>query len=279
MLSSALITRRKLAIAWICLIYIDVLGYSDTTVVIITVTPKASIGNLVWNDANNDGIHQNTEGGIANVDVTLYKFDYNTSTYVAVGTKTTDGNGKYLFNGLDSGTYYVKLPVIPTGFSSSTGDGPTDADGVGTYEPSTATADNADHGSKMGTMIVTASFVVAVGQVDTTRDFGFYVPQSIACDCPTNQDLVPPTLVGVPSNTTLNCQDAVPTGLNVTAIDNCSPNVTVTIADVQVNGSCAANYVITRTWTATDLCGNITTASRTITVQDITVPTLAPLVT
>ena len=231
----------------LCVVAVDADGNRDTTVWIVSILPRASIGNLVWNDANNDGIHQNTEGGIPNVDVVLYKFDYTTSTYVVVGTKTTDGSGKYLFNGLDSGTYYVKLPVVPTGMSSSTGNGPTDVSGSGTYEPSTTTADNADHGSKMGTMIVTVPFVVVVGQVDTTRDFGLYVPQSIACDCPTSQDLVPPVLVGVPSNVTLNCQNALPNGNMITATDNCSSNVTVTFADVRANGTCANNYVITRT--------------------------------
>jgi hypothetical protein len=142
------------------------------------VRPLATIGNLVWNDANNDGIHQNTEGSIPNVKVDLYKFDYATSNYVLVTTQNTDANGKYLFNGLDSGKYYVKLPIIPAGMSSSTGGGPTDNTGAGTYEPSSATADNADHGSKMGTMIVSNPFNITLGQVDTTVDFGLYVPRN-----------------------------------------------------------------------------------------------------
>ena len=239
------------------------------------VRPVATVGNLVWNDANNDGIRQNTEGSIPNVSVELYKFDFTTSNYVLVTSQMTDPNGKYAFTGLDSGQYYVKLPVIPAGMSSSTGGGPTDNDGAGTYEPATLTADNGDRGTKMGTMIVSNPFVITLGQVDTTVDFGLYVPQSLTCDCATLQDVTAPTLVGLPTNTTLNCQDLVPTGSDVTATDNCAPNVAVVITNVTINGICAANYTISRTWTATDLCGNVARQTRTIIVQDVTAPTLA----
>src|SRR4029079_18930254 len=43
-------------------------------------------------------------------------------------------------------------------------------------------------------------------------------------------------------------------------------------------GSCPSNYSVTRTWTATDACGNVSApASQTINVQDITAPVIAPL--
>ena len=51
----------------------------------------------------------------------------------------------------------------------------------------------------------------------------------------------------------------------VTASDACS---FVTIADntTTIAGSCPSNYTIVKTWTATDQCGNSTSASQTITV-------------
>jgi hypothetical protein len=187
-----------------------------------------------------------------------------------VNTIQTDANGKYLFSGLTAGQYYVKVPTIPAGMSSSTGDGAGDTDGAGLYEPSTSVADNSDRGSKMGTMVVSAPFTLTLGQVDTTVDFGFYLPST--CDCALNQDKVPPVLAGVPSSTTLNCDATIPTA-TPTATDNCATVVPITLATTRVNGTCANNYTLTRTWTATDLCGNTATASQTITVQDVAAPT------
>ncbi|MFO1492029.1 MAG: hypothetical protein U1F87_14230 [Kiritimatiellia bacterium] len=47
-----------------------------------------------------------------------------------------------------------------------------------------------------------------------------------------------------------------------TASDNCDATPTLTFADATVPGSCPQNFVRTRTWTATDKCGNVKTASQ-----------------
>src|SRR6185436_16386856 len=46
---------------------------------------------------------------------------------------------------------------------------------------------------------------------------------------------------------------------------------------VTTPGNCPGNYSVTRTWTATDDCGNTATASQTINVHDITAPVIAAL--
>ncbi|MBF6640210.1 hypothetical protein IVB69_01830, partial [Flavobacterium sp. J49] len=51
----------------------------------------------------------------------------------------------------------------------------------------------------------------------------------------------------------------------------------LTFEDVTTNGNCAGSYSVTRTWTATDACGNTSTASQTINVQDVTAPVIAAL--
>ena len=52
-----------------------------------------------------------------------------------------------------------------------------------------------------------------------------------------------------------------------TATDNCG-EVVITVEEVTTAGACAGDYVITRTFTATDDCGNATSATQTITIID-----------
>jgi len=87
-------------------------------------------------------------------------------------------------------------------------------------------------------------------------------------------DTVPPILVGVPGNLTAQC-DAVPTPANVTATDNCDSTVVPSFNQTRVDGSCASNYTLTRTWSAADDCENMSSSSQTITVQD----TVGPVIT
>jgi Bacterial Ig domain len=87
-------------------------------------------------------------------------------------------------------------------------------------------------------------------------------------------DNTAPTLSGVPANVTVQCT-AVPAAATVTATDTCDPNPSVALNETTSAGSCAGNYTITRTWTATDSCGNSSSGSQVITVQD----TVAPVIT
>ena len=49
-----------------------------------------------------------------------------------------------------------------------------------------------------------------------------------------------------------------------TVTDNCDPNPVVTYSDSVAAGSCAGSYIVTRTWTAVDSCGNTSTSNQTI---------------
>ena len=89
----------------------------------------------------------------------------------------------------------------------------------------------------------------------------------------TVEDKTSPVLVGVPANLTVECS-AVPTAPSVTGTDNCDASVTVTVNEIRTNGSCTDSYILTRTWTATDNCGNTSTQSQVITVEDKTSPVL-----
>ena len=87
-------------------------------------------------------------------------------------------------------------------------------------------------------------------------------------------DDTPPVISGVGSDATIECP-AVPQFSNPSASDLCDPNPGLTFADVTSPGACPQEYSVTRTWTATDECGNSSTASQTITVEDNTPPVLS----
>jgi uncharacterized repeat protein (TIGR01451 family) len=57
--------------------------------------------------------------------------------------------------------------------------------------------------------------------------------------------------------------------------DNCEEYLEATYEDINIEGSCSCNYEIQRTWTATDQCGNTSSCTQSIFVQDIEVPEIS----
>jgi GH35 family endo-1,4-beta-xylanase len=88
-----------------------------------------------------------------------------------------------------------------------------------------------------------------------------------------------PKVCGMPDSTGYSCASAVPVASisSVTALSNyCPGTVTITVADATTPSVLVVNnpYLITRTWTATDACGNVQTGSQKISVGNhIAVPT------
>ena len=77
----------------------------------------------------------------------------------------------------------------------------------------------------------------------------------------------------IPADLTVEC-NAIPTPATITATDNCDASVVVNYTETSTQGACANAYTLVRTWSATDACGNTSSASQTITVQDTTAPVL-----
>lgn len=90
-------------------------------------------------------------------------------------------------------------------------------------------------------------------------------------------DQTAPVLNGIPNNITIECTQPIPGLPVVGATDNCAGTVNITFKETSTKSSfssqCAAySYVITRTWTAADVCGNTSARSQTITVRDTKAP-------
>ncbi|MBN9284560.1 gliding motility-associated C-terminal domain-containing protein [Flavobacterium sp.] len=90
----------------------------------------------------------------------------------------------------------------------------------------------------------------------------------------TVSDTIPPVAPTAPANVTVACSTDVPAMISLTANDNCSGAITVQGQDTTVQGNCPNSYIITRTWTFVDACGNSSSVSQTINVND----TVAPIV-
>ena len=79
-----------------------------------TAPGKATIGNLVWEDTDKDGIKDPGETGIAGVPVELYRCNETTP----IATVMTDAAGNYSFGNLDPGSYKIKF-ILPAGSTLS----------------------------------------------------------------------------------------------------------------------------------------------------------------
>ncbi|NCU32064.1 MAG: HYR domain-containing protein, partial [Candidatus Moranbacteria bacterium] len=78
----------------------------------------------------------------------------------------------------------------------------------------------------------------------------------------------------MPIDLTVEC-DSIPDAPElISASSGCAGEITITFNEEVTPGSCPGNFIITRTWTATDNCGNSITHVQEITVQDTTSPTI-----
>ena len=128
--------------------------------------------------------------------------------------------------------------------------------------------------------------VITYSDVITDADCGYSIARTwIATDACSNSsscvqtinvvDKIKPVIFGVPADDTVECDNIPSLPINVTASDECDTSPVLSFNETVVVGSCLQERIITRTWTATDACGNSQTESQVITVVD----TKAPIVT
>ncbi len=143
------------------------------------------IGDLVWVDANSNGVRDSGESGLPNSTVRLY----DNQSGVLLGTKVTDSNGAYLFTGLGSGTYLVTVSP-PTGYTPTydldglatpnrvvvtlgSGQGRTDLDFGYMITPlGNATGSSPGYWSKKGLPLVTPGDLVVLSALRLVDDNG-----------------------------------------------------------------------------------------------------------
>jgi uncharacterized repeat protein (TIGR01451 family) len=141
-----------------------------------------SLGDLVWDDLNNNGLRDGGESGLPNVSVQLL-----TGAGVPITTTTTDANGNYIFTNLISGTYRVRI-TTPVGYVSST-------DIASTANPDN-NIDNDDNGVGNTSGVITSNPITLIpgspgaagnnvvtpgngGTYNPTLDFGVWRPAAL----------------------------------------------------------------------------------------------------
>lgn len=118
-----------------------------------SVTELASVGDLVWNDANNNGIQDSGEEGIGGVQVKLLN-----SSGTEIASATTNADGSYEFTGLLPGDYKIEI-AVPAGFA---------------YVSQDAGADDAVDSDLNTTTGQSDLFTLAAGDNKVDLDAGFY---------------------------------------------------------------------------------------------------------
>ena len=82
------------------------------------------LGDLVWDDADRDGVRDVGEPGVPGVVASLYA--NGRCTGPALWTEITDTNGNYLFTNVLSGTHCIEFTGIPSGWDITSQDQGTD---------------------------------------------------------------------------------------------------------------------------------------------------------
>ncbi len=181
----------------------NVTDESDWTVN-VTCPQTGSIGDRIWYDNNENGIQDNGETGVANVDVKLFNCND-----VLIDATQTDNNGNYLFNDVPAGNYKVEF-VLPSGYVFTTKDAGSD--------------DATD--SDVNANGLTDCFTLAAGENNLTIDAGIHIPLSadlsltktVDNETPDDGDVVNFTITvtnsGPHSATGVEVTDVIPTGLD-----------------------------------------------------------------
>ncbi|MEP6795312.1 MAG: T9SS type A sorting domain-containing protein, partial [Saprospiraceae bacterium] len=141
-------------------------------------------------------------------------------------------------------------------------------------------------GSLMGNSHTFTNVHLKADGTVTVIEAEFTIPTNLCVQTQTGPTVQPcsnPPMLTCPLALTVSCSNQVPPAnpASVAETHDCPGNVTIThLGDVISNMTCTNRFVVTRTYRATDVCGNSASCQQIITVMDITGPVLtcpAPL--
>lgn len=202
--------------------------------------PFGSVGDFVFHDCNGNGVQDLGEEGIGNVPIFLLQ------NGVVVNTTNTFSSGYYLFPNVVAGTYTIRFG-LPSAFpdyyfvpKDVGGDDQLDSDA----DPVTGETD---------------PFQVFGGEEFFDVDAGF------------TSDNESPVFINPPQDENISCNNPqIGDPPSVTVVDNDDQDVDIVYEEVVSNqgGACMGGLTVTRTWTATDDCGNSTVHTQVISAID-----------
>ena len=203
------------------------------------------IGDFVFKDCNANGIQDEGETGVANILITLTGTN-NLGEAVKM-EMTTNAMGRYTFILSRPGEYMLDFD-IPEGLSGLE------------FSPQFQGDDDALDSDVNPLSGVTETIVLSSGQNNFNIDVGLI-------------DRAAPIIFNIPPDVTVSCNDIPDAPDAIKGVDNCDPSVDVLFSEQIINeGNCP--YIIERTWSATDRCGNSETRIQEITVTDDEAPVI-----
>jgi len=221
------------------------------------------------------------------------------------GGSSWKANNKTTFNGLNAGSYDLAIRYCNTDCPNSYGlitlSDPTAVIAMNDTLPNLCPGieiqgNVAQNDSNLANTVFSIITTPANGMV-TFESNGTFVYNSITAICGNDQfsyqvcdqntfccavasvtlifgDTTKPTLINIPPDETIHCDETISSPPLVSAFDNC-PAISISVAEASNQGEdgCSLyDYVLTRTWTATDVCGNSTSAQQVINVEDVIAP-------
>lgn len=236
--------------------FVGINGFSVEEINFANLNPM-SLGDQVFNDANNNGVLDAGEQGISNVTVNLFEdtnqngfYDDGVDLAVAGGTSVTDAGGNYLFEDLFPGDYLAVIPISELsagesldGFQSSSGNDPVP-------DPNDNVDDDDNGDLIVGVGIATRAISLASGaepsgngNFNSTLDFGFVAEVDLAI---TKEASSATVTAGNQLTYTINVSNVGQnSATNVVVVDDL-PNLSPTNLNVVSITSASGNGVITQ---------------------------------